>query len=484
MDAKNTNFDSNPFSLLRFSNKYYLGSNHILDVALDVVGSWHPASLEVVGLLGMGKTSLLRFISSSDTLKKYSHHFDEPYKSDPYRLLPVLIEFQYWNYEIDPLQYIFDCLQLSLKERVEMKGSLEIENHSHIEEIKAITKQQSTETTIDIASQIINLLHILDSKQFRLVFLIDGFDEVLKQLRDKDRYIFDKEIVSRLRAWRSDSSFVICSETKLADVDGFVSSNLFGLFDPVYITGLKDDECIRLLSLTKDPDQLTTHFPVKDIDFLTSQVGNHPYLLVLGGKLLWDIRDQYKILEKLEKPLDDIQKNILIEQIYTKAEYRFKIYWDKLSWEEQLLLGRIAERESSPNLTKNSMSLHKLLSTGLVLLDSKGGPVLFSALFQRFVKTQSKSVNISINLPAKNEQKLFLLLQRNCDRVCTFDEIAEEVWGIRSELTTNSYPRKQVQVLVARLNKRLKNQKSEFIIRGVWNQGYKLEKIELETPNK
>ena len=100
----------NPFARLHLNKKYYYGPQHVLYMALDALGSKHPASLEVVGLQGMGKSSLLRYLANPETLVEYSDKFSEPFRSNPAKLLPVLVEFQYWRGDIGPIQYIFNQL--------------------------------------------------------------------------------------------------------------------------------------------------------------------------------------------------------------------------------------------------------------------------------------------------------------------------------------------------------------------------------------
>ena len=157
-------------------------------------------------------------------------------------------------------------------------------------------------------STLIQQLRFLYAKDIRPVFLIDDIDLVLQQLQDRAKkdngdYPFKPEIVVQLRAWRSSAAFIICTENKLADIDSRASSNLFGLFDPVYLEGLNDLVGARKLlnePIVEIPG--ATCFPDKDIDFLINQAGSHPYLLILGGKLLWEVRDRYGLLNKNESP--------------------------------------------------------------------------------------------------------------------------------------------------------------------------------------
>jgi hypothetical protein len=330
---------------------------------------------------------------------------------------------------------------------------------------------QSMGGSSEIVAILIQQLRSLYAEDIRPVFLIDDIDSVLQRIKaeEKSQYPFKPEIVVHLRAWRSSAAFIICTENKLADIDSLASSNLFGLFDPVYLGGLNDKEAEKLLNEPIREIQGVRCFPEKDITLLLKQAGSHPYLLILGGKLLWEIRERYGLLDKADQLSIDIQ-NILIERLYENAERRFKAYWDKLSRNEQWLLIDLFNMKTP---SSGNLLLHKMLNSGLIRLDSEGKPAFFSALFQRFVKSQVNLLSIDEISPAYTERKLFQYLEKNRGRPCAFDEIAQEVWLLPLDRNEKKM-RRRIQVLVSRLNNRLQEKHVGLIVKNVRNSGYEL----------
>jgi len=223
-------------------------------MAIDVIGAWYPASLEVVGLPGMGKSALLRYLSYPGRLGEYQNRFQKPFNEEVKLLAPVLVEFQYWldraSEKSWPFAYIYERLLQKLPDLPDFK-----------EDWLNLPAPESLDES-EVISKLLEVLRAMEARRYRPVFLLDDFDKVLLDYRSSSKEPeakranpFEVKLVNQLRAWRSSASFVICTEQKLAEIDSELASNLFGLFDPVYMGGLTEEEARDLLTRPLNPPE-------------------------------------------------------------------------------------------------------------------------------------------------------------------------------------------------------------------------------------
>jgi DNA-binding winged helix-turn-helix (wHTH) protein len=461
---------ANPFSLLYFSNQFYYGSKHILYNALDAIGGGEPTALEVLGLPGTGKTSLLYHLAAPGKLEEYKSRFKGRYQSEPGSLLPILVEFRYWSRDIDPIQYIYNRLIEAGRSYTQAGQALPPAfSNKPINQPAVQILGQTKGDQQSAISKLLDQLDLLKEKQIRPIFLFDDFDEALKSIKQEGRDPLDNKLVTQLRPWRATAAFIICTEYKLVDIDPLTSS-LFGLFDPVYMNNLNEDEISTLLTEPLKQAGKPISFPESDITYVAQQAGTFPYLLLLGGKLLWEFRQMYNLLEADNTPLGDDKRKALSEQLFQSEERRFGIYWERLSPEEQWALIDVASQRTPPT----SQVLHGLTTKGLLL--DLVPPRIFSILFEKYVAEKAKSsLGREVQL-AGTQLTLYQYLMRNRERVCSFDEIADLVWG-KSRQIEIKQRKHQVHVLASRLNKTLKDQNVRREVVSKRGQGYFLREV-------
>jgi DNA-binding response OmpR family regulator len=102
--------------------------------------------------------------------------------------------------------------------------------------------------------------------------------------------------------------------------------------------------------------------------------------------------------------------------------------------------------------------------------------VLAPELFGEFVRTRAASVLTEPGSGLSSlETALFEYLGKHKDRICSFDELAREVWKIKSTESNNDMEllRRRIQVTISRLRKKLQESFESDIV-SIRDQGYRL----------
>lgn len=87
----------NPYFRLpiAFDPREYYGSQSWVRFVLEEISALTPRSLELIGLPNMGKSTLLRYVAHRHgALERNRDWLQEPFRQEPHRLIPVLVEFR------------------------------------------------------------------------------------------------------------------------------------------------------------------------------------------------------------------------------------------------------------------------------------------------------------------------------------------------------------------------------------------------------
>ncbi|MFZ5809212.1 MAG: winged helix-turn-helix domain-containing protein [Chloroflexota bacterium] len=448
----------NPFSLLPIQVEKYYGPRTILIKGLHTIGGPTPASINITGLHGMGKTALLRYLALPSTLESYARLFSPPYDNRPYLIFPIFVEFSVNSNQ--PIAYLYQRFHDSYRRYYEYVGAFsntEVSPHD-------LPEPQQLESTKEgqlngIYQDMVNL----DKLRIRSVFLLDDLDLALPNMEEELDYI---------RPWRSYASMIVCSGQPLSDINPKASS-VFGTFNYDSINGLDNDEAETFLRDPLEKLEPPQSFPGKDIEYLLELAGRHPATLLIGGKQLWEVRKQFGILEKSDIPLDDDQRDLLQKRLEFDLTRTFEKYLDSIKEEEKTVLIRLARGE---RISPSSPQVSKLNYIGLIIFDERNDAKIFSKLFGNYLLTQGESASIKDEVKlAGYEEKLYRYLKENPTRVCYYEEIWETVWGgtTSQESISPNQKRRQIQVTVSRINKKLRDG-SGYEIAGIRGVGYRL----------
>lgn len=465
--------DKNPYVALPIKYEYYYGSKHVRAAILDAIDNKQPVSVELIGLRGMGKSSLLKNISSPEFLR-------ERYKSDQsYFIFPIYIDFAIMPIDMDVIQFIYQkYLEASINFikiiHATMKEITDESVKESFEEISEILKKEEIlqklnrmrQTPSDEGSDCIkNLLDDIQWLSFndiRPVFMLDDFNLVIEK--------FDDDKINQLRHWRHYCWFIICSDQMLKHKkdDHGTGSKLFGQVNPIYLNGLNPSEVNALLSdpfkQTNSGDEKTKNgdfFSDEDKKLIEEVVGNHTYSLIVAAKILWEIKTTYH----LTKPLSTEHRELFIEKTYLELRRIINANWKSLSEEEQEVLSYIHKSEKPEKLEQSTLTLDLLNQKGLIKIVGHKKPVI-SEILKRFIDEvfQPKAGD-----KTETEKRIHEYFIQNQDEELSFEDIWKKIWP--GEEYDDNESKKRVQVNVSRLRLKLNPEYEEIV--SIRQFGYK-----------
>lgn len=424
---------------LTFNPDLFFGSQEWVDLTLQMVTSRPPRSLELMGLPGMGKSSLLRYLADPrGALIKHKKALQSPFSLDPTRIFPVLIEFRLLPTGVHPFTYLFGRFQEELKGYMEgLKGGWPAGS-------SIISPADEPRTSAAAAAAIEDALTILNGKGVRTVFLFDDFHLAFGLLSHTE--------TNNLRPWRDSAAFIISTERRLDKVNAKAAGSPFFQSLPVVrFGGLGPAEATRLTG--KPAENAGWPFHPDDIEFAVARADGHPYLLIVAGSTLWETRVTLGLAKAKKLAVSREYPQLLAGYFRERFTPTFKMYWEHIEPAEQVALKAVAQNESAPD----NPALVSLEELGLVKFDRKRERhVAFSELFSEFIRGVAEQHLEKGGIGAKGvEARLHTYLQQNADRICTFDELSKEIWGEEALDMEPELLQQRVQVTISRLRKKL-----------------------------
>ncbi len=453
-----SHLDNPFFGLLLYSDSgSFYGSMQVLRRALEAISATPPAHLELRGLPGMGKTTLLRYLANPDgALKKNRAWLQGRFSEESDHIFPILVNFKVIPSELHPLQYVY--LRMQEEYRI-FRSRLAGEHLIQLPDLEPADEHDAVEMitrALERSFQSLNLHGI------RPVLLLDDFDLAYQKMGPAQ--------ITIMRPWRTWVCFILCMDRALGLEAA--SSPFFTGINMIRFGGLTKDEAERILD---EPAQLNGHrFPVEDKQFLLKEAGQHPLLLIVSAKMLWDTRAAIGILDQPELPLNDLEKGVLREKLLNELRQFFTLYTDKdwMTPNERMVLKMIAD-EKEKQLSKEYYDELALLDRkGLIVIGPDRQYKLFSELFASYLMSESapKSEEKRPDL-SETESKLYDLLRQHLDQGCKFEEIGNYLW--EHNQVSPKENKRRVQVVVSRLRKKLKESTNQDII-SVREEGYRL----------
>src|ERR1041384_4045758 len=188
-------------------------------------------SIELVGLPGMGKTNLLRFVASPKgaiSEDKYRTLLPQTFNEQPERIFFLLVEFKSLSKTKHPFVYIYERFHAVYSKYRE--NVLEVfENLG--EDLPNF--QMENEIDENLALKLLEQ-HFAQLPGIWPVFLFDDFDDVFRGMKEHE--------LTRLRPWASWASFVLATSRRLDLVNPTTATSPFyTLMTCVRLNGLNSD---------------------------------------------------------------------------------------------------------------------------------------------------------------------------------------------------------------------------------------------------
>jgi len=457
----------NPYFRLpmEFDPLHYYGSGYILRQVLLTVSSPTMDDLELFAFPGMGKTTLLRYLAHPQgAFRQHADWLQAPFDRQPERILPVLVEFRQMPGGMRALDYLYlrfleACRGPAVNAAARLKPLLE-----QLGRPEQVGAGQPETRLLPLDRD----LALLRESGIRVVFLLDDFDLIFGSLTATE--------TSNLRPLRRSAAFILCTERSLQAVNPEAAgSPFFQTITKVRMSGLSFPEAQDLLA---DPARRAgVTFPDADIDAVLRLTGQHLYLVLLAGRVLWDLRAALGLLEQPETALASAQLTLLQARLTAEFQPSFLIYMQRLEAVEKAALLRLA-RGDAPSPADIAL-FRSLEFKGLITLDGAQYR-LFSPLFAQLLLQTPAREEARPTQPAvlrtrltKTEQTLNAYLHAHAGRACTFEELWEAVWGKTYQDEDPRQVRRRIQVTLSRLREKLA-QNGEDDILNVREVGYRV----------
>jgi hypothetical protein len=461
----------NPFLRLPsgFDPDRYYGSARWVCLLLEQISAPFPGSLELLGLPGMGKSTLLRYISHPQgALVRHSELLAPPFSSEPSALLPIMIQFRLSSSDMHPFVYMYQRFHKEYRGYRSRVSTVAGGTLPVLEEVEPVQLP-------DVAAGLMGKdIQALARRGVRTALLLDDFDLAVASLTGSE--------TDMLRPWREWTAFVLATERRFDDVNREASgSPFFQTLTTVYMGGLTAEEARRLLS--EPAEAAGNPFPADDVEYVQDQAGGHPYLAILGGRSLWDLREQLG-LHLMPTPLSTQQRAVLKGRLLAEFRGWFDLYWDRLNAaERQALLAPLTESE--PTLDQYAL-FGPLAERGLMRYNShRGRYEPFSPLFAEHLLGRQGGARIPIPSAFTGlEESLYQYLRDRIDRVCTYEDLWQNVWKrpVPAAPGGLDQARRRMQVAVSRLRAKIPDAAQESIV-SVRGQGYRLVRTTSEDNN-
>jgi hypothetical protein len=387
-------------------------------------------SIAVIGLAGMGKSNIVRFVVSHPDVREY-------YLGDKAANF-IFVHIDCNQVNCGSEQAILEELSYQWAERGFSPG------------IRAPARQAG-DPIRELQRVLVSQLHSLETGLNVAIFL-DRFDQACKQLAP---HFF--AFLRSLRDERKNVCFVFASRRSLGELFEFQEL----LDDPCWVGPLNYHDALG--SIARDETRLGTAFSEVEKETLIKVTGGHPGLLKNATELLHDR------FMNAEESHDQLATRLLESE---KIQDVCQDLWADLTSREQEALGLRARDVSTRALDPGIVTF--FVQAGLLVGEPDGEMVLFSKVFERFIRARELGWTIEIVVGPLNEARiqswkgvhsidlaplLFRLLQftaQHPEKVHTRRQLSDAVYGVDQWPVTLDALGRLVKRLRAELNPALR----------------------------
>lgn len=459
---------TNPYSRARtylHPQSQFYGSRGSVEAFLEGMSRPNlPDSYAVVGLPGMGKTSLLLYLADPKgplvgSLSEHAAILGPQFRDGMYRFWPVYVPFRlmspddYWLRHM--YEHVYNETRSIREEKLERNDFPEPRECTGGDDIRYELERLSK--------------YLKEDGAIRLVLLLDDFHVPFREMSATE--------ATRLRPIRGHASFVLATTDVLENVNSEAAgSPFFYNMKEEFLSGLDRQNA---LSLVQEPIEQEGTIPAEDQELLLTHSGRHPSLLFRACESLWNMRQRLRLSD--QRPLPDNHREGFLGLLAEEYQQPFEDYWKSLPREEQLVLEKMAL--SPREVTAEESKLENLTDKGVVAFDLETESyVFFSPLFAGFVRRlakpkeapQEEAITASLT---KLESQLYEYLKAHAGQVCTFEQLHRDVWDrpFGDTLEERDRAKSRVQVTISRLRSKLEEMQTEGVqIVNVRDRGYRL----------
>lgn len=448
-------------ALKEFEPDHFYGREIELKSVLEFISSSSLRIVLIEGLYEIGKSSFLRYLAHpGGALHTHSHFLHEPFLNEPWRLLPIFVDFLLLPGDVHPFDYLYESF-LNEYKRHEL-----VRSRTNLPGFPGLDAALDVDEPEGMISLLEKHFRKLAEHGFRPVLLLDGFDVAFERLT--------KVQTNRMVPLRKSASFILAAERPLHQVNAEAyGSPFYQKLDFRSLGSLSHDESSQLI--TKTAGELGVSFAEEDVRFLIEETGGHPYLLILAGSVLLDVSRRIGSPDDNPTPITQEHTQYIRARLQEVCKRSFQLYWEQLELEDRDALRGVLNPASLSEAQRKRLA--SLEDKGLIDYDLKTKRYnIFSPLFAEFIRNTASENTFSVyRLDLTGlEANLYDYLRRHPNKICTFDELWQEVWASSSheaDLGQDSI-RRRMQVTVSRLRKKIQDAAGEDII-GVREQGYR-----------
>lgn len=420
----------------------------------------------IIGVSNVGKSTLLRQMKHATELTKFAPNVDANDFAFFYIDFNLQLEMTGQGFYELVLRTILNKLQI-----LSPDADILTEIQDAYQQVVAPT--DDFQNALSFNQAIITLCENWDK---RLVLLFDEFDEVFQKL--------DARVFLNLRALRdrySDRLVYVVSVGKtllsLRNIPELMEfAELFSSHSHT-LQALTADDVTRFATQFAADNQVL--FSDEDIGFIRRQSGGHPGLLETVCQIL------------AENTVDGVARDTRIVQSHLADNANLRIecvkLWQSLPLDSQNALLHFVQSGDTDTLSTKHLKRH-----GIIVQNGDGHPIIFSKLFEEFIRRQNlvqeideKGIRIDVEsghvyvdgkvaeVLTKLEYRLLLLLYGSFDKICDKYAIVESVWG---EDYIEEVDDARIEKLISRLRQKIEPNPAEpkylITVRG---RGYRLQ---------
>ncbi len=231
-----------------------------------------------------------------------------------------------------------------------------------------------------------------------------------------------------------------------------------------------------------EADRIT--LPGSEIAEVVALAGGFPYLLLLGGRVVWELRRELGLLERPDDLLPDSARADLMNRLADIFARSFDVYYRNLSEERREVLLDLARRGEIPGAAmqeygRRTQHLGWLTKYGLVTMRTNGDRAIFSPLFRDYLLSVINDLSPSRaqDLP-RQQAGLYETFRKRPGEPLTYVELGQAVWewpAERRDEEIDETEKRKIHLAVHKLRAELERAGSGDRIVNVRNRGYRYE---------
>lgn len=486
----------NPFSSqLATKDLLLVGRQDILEETAQIISLPRPDHRDFHGLPEMGKSTLLRFVArdyaalDSAVPDKFIELFGESllgeYKNEPHRLFRLYLSG--WLESVHPFAIIYREFYRQFepyREKIGREHGWQLPTQAEALGLSngngggSAVRPVADDDGDGALERLEPHIRALAEAGMRPVFLLDDF------ANENAFGVLSADQTGRLATWMPYCAFIFATERLLEKVNPNArkGSPLFMRLPQSFIREYEQDEARRFLAEALKDSKAS--LPKQDVDFLLNMAGGFPYLLLLGGRALWDMRRRLGLSTAPDAtdPLPPGAQAILYPRLGAEFGRSFATYWRVLDPDQQADLVdlahlRLDETEKlAGDMSPRENRLSLLEQYGLVDMLPELRVRLFSPLFADYVRTQ-RPVVAGDPVPSLTDLQanLYNVFRNRPEELLTFAELGHKVWDwpFERRREIDREDKRKIHIAVSKLRRQLEELDTGERIISLRSKGYR-----------